>query len=108
MNWEVLTMRSNPSFFSPTVYRTALTRFAPLWIVYLIVWVVTLPLAMLFQAGDASYSLVMMQYAILNGAVHYGPIANLIYAAAVAMALHSWMYHTRSVNTVAANSPMIS
>ena len=102
MNWEVLTMRSNPSFFSPTIYRTALTRFAPLWIVYLIVWVVTLPLAMLFQAGDASYNLVMMQYAILNGAVHYGPIANLIYAAAVAMALHSWMYHTRSVNTVAA------
>ena len=45
MNWEVLTMRSNPSFFSPTIYRTALTRFAPLWIVYLIVWVVTLPLA---------------------------------------------------------------
>lgn len=102
MNWEVLTMRSNPLFFSPTVYRTALTRFAPLWIVYLIVWVVTLPLAMLFQAGDSSYSLIQMQYAILNGAIHYGPMANLVYAAAVAMALHGWMYHTRSVNTVAA------
>lgn len=95
-------MRSNPSFFSPTIYKTALTRFAPLWIVYLVLWAVGLPLSILFRAADTSYSLVQLQFSILYGAVHYGPIANLAYAAAVAMALHGWMYQTRSVNTVAA------
>lgn len=102
MSWEVLTMRSNPSFFSPTIYRTALTRFAPLWIVYLLLWLFGLPLSILFKANDPSYSHLLLQTSILYGALRYGLVANLVYAAAVAMVLHCWMYNSRSVNTIAA------
>ena len=38
-------MRSKASFFNGTVYRKNLTRFAPLWILYLVVWLFILPLS---------------------------------------------------------------
>ena len=36
MNWEVLIMKSKTSFFNATVFRKDITRFAPLWALYLI------------------------------------------------------------------------
>ena len=75
-------MPSKISFFSGPVYRKHVGRFAPLWVVYLLLWLMILPLSILSQSGSVQYDLGSLQYTVLNSALHYGSYINLVYAIA--------------------------
>ena len=47
MSWEVSIMTSRTSFFNPALFRKNLTRFSPLWAIFLGMLLVTGPLSML-------------------------------------------------------------
>lgn len=94
-------MRSRASFFSGAVYRKNLTRFAPLWILYLVLWLFILPLSILSQASRQTFLLGDLQHLVYQSGLRYGSPIALIYAAAISMALHSWYYSARSVNAMA-------
>ena len=93
-------MRSKASFFSPAVYRKNLTRFAPLWLAYLAVWIILLPLAILSRRGDLYFDSWDL-YRYVANVVMIVPIT-MVYAILVAMAFHSWYYKSSSANTFAA------
>ena len=105
MNWEVRTMRSGTSCFN-TVYRKNLTRFWPLWAVYGMVWLFSMPLN-LFQRwlngtrwmeGPEMLRQNMVEWAMQ---VPRNLIPGLCLAAAFgvfcAMAVFGYLYTTRSV-----------
>lgn len=94
-------MRSRISFFNGAVYRKNLTRFAPLWILYLVVWLFILPLSILSMASRQTFTLGHLQNLIYGAALQYGSPITLVYGAAISMALHSWYYSARSVNAMA-------
>lgn len=94
-------MRSRTSFFNGAVYRKNLTRFAPLWILYLVVWLFILPLSILSQASRQAFSLGDLQHLVYAAGLQYGSPISMLYAVAIAMALHAWYYSTRSVNAMA-------
>lgn len=93
-------MPSKASFFSPAIYRKNLTRFAPLWLAYLGLWLVIMPLSILSRRGDPYFSAWDVQRMALN--VETATMITLAYAVFVAMALHGWYYKTASVNALAA------
>lgn len=95
-------MRLKTSFFSGAVYRKNLTRFAPLWILYLVVWLFILPLSILSQASRQPFALGDLQHLVYQAGLQYGGPLSLIYAVVLAMALHAWYYSARSVNAMAA------
>ena len=95
-------MQSRASFFIATVYRRNLTRFAPLWILYFVLWLVIMPLSVLSQGNSPYFNLGDLQRTVLYAALRYGNLINLVYAALIAMALYSWYFHPKSVNAMAA------
>ena len=44
MSWEVPTMQSATSFFNRALFRKNLQRFWPLWLGYVLIWLLLLPL----------------------------------------------------------------
>ena len=92
-------MPSKVSFFSPAVYRKNLTRFAPLWLAYLGIWLVIMPLSILSRRGDQYFDVWSIQRMALH--VETATLITMVYAIFVAMALHGWYYKTASVNALA-------
>ncbi|MCI8525208.1 MAG: hypothetical protein HFF17_04660 [Oscillospiraceae bacterium] len=96
-------MRSRASFFNGALYRKNLTRFAPLWIAYLLLLLVLLPMRVLSRANVAyQYEAADVVVQVLQMALNEGCLLNLLYACALAMCFHGWMYRARSVNALAA------
>lgn len=93
-------MPSKASFFSPAVYRKNLTRFAPLWLGYLAVWIVAMPMSILSRRGDIYFTAWDIQRMAFN--VEPAVLITMVYAIFVAMALHGWYYKSASVNAMAA------
>lgn len=95
-------MRSRTSLFSAAVYRKNLIRFAPLWGVYLLLWLLMLPMAIVTQADAGRFLLGDLQYLVLTKALRIGALCGMLYAAAAAMVFFGWTFSARSVNTFAA------
>ena len=95
-------MRSRTSLFSAAVYRKNLIRFAPLWGVYLLLWLLMLPMAIVTQADAGRFLLGDLQYLVLTKALRIGALCAMLYAAAAAMVFFGWTFSARSVNTFAA------
>lgn len=94
-------MPSRVSFFNPAVYRKNLTRFAPLWLAYLALWLILLPM----NISDRGYSWLnvwSLRYMVMDSSFEFTIIISLVYAILVAMALHGWYYRNASVNAIAA------
>ena len=102
MSWEVPTVRSKASFFSAAIYRKELTRLAPLWAVYLLLMLLILPLSVLTQSDGGTFTMGDLQHLVLSTTLRSSAYINLVYAAALALCLHSWYYSPRSVNAFAA------
>lgn len=95
-------MRSKTSFCNGTLLRRNLIRFCPLWVAFLAVWIVLLPLS-IFSGGAYRYGqLSDLQTYILGNAASGGCIIGMIYAILTSMALFSYLYSPRSVNTLCA------
>lgn len=93
-------MPSKASFFSPAIYRKNLTRFAPLWLAYLGIWLVIMPLTVLSRRGDPYFNTWDVYRLAFN--VEPAVLITMVYAILVSMALHGWYYKTASVNALAA------
>lgn len=102
-------MRFGTSFFDRTIYRKTLTRFWPLWVTNLVLWLIILPISGLFAldpdrtAGDGvAFSL--LRFARNTGAIIQdgGVIVALLAGLVVAMAVCSHLYNHRSANFMGA------
>jgi ABC-2 type transport system permease protein len=82
-------MRSVKSCFNPTLFRKNVTRFWPIWGVYLVLWLLVLPLQILHSPAYLS-DLVLSSLSFGVGmAVFFGLLS--------AMAVFSYLYNNRSV-----------
>lgn len=95
-------MRSKISCCNGAVLHKNLTRFAPLWIGYLALWILIVPLAILSQGRMEYFDIPQLQQLVYENGLRIGNLINAVYAILMAMALYGWMYQTRSVNTIAA------
>lgn len=97
MSWEVLTMKSRISFFNTGLCKNFLRRCWPLWVVYFAVLFLELP-AMLNAQGRLYYSdngQSLLYQAILNSG-ELVVITSFFACIAVAMAMFSYLYSSRS------------
>ena len=71
MSWEVPTMQSKTSCFNKTLFRKHVTRFWPVWGVYLAAWLLEMPVALLSRRQSLSAlgtnAPMSVQQAVLNG-----------------------------------------
>lgn len=96
MSWEVRSMKSKTSLFSPGLSRNILSRFWPLWLLYLGALLVQLPVTL---SGYLSYGTYLMDNKILGLAVDvagYAMIASLLSV----MAAFSYLYSKRSCSLI--------
>ena len=57
MNWEVWTMTSKTSFYNPGLLRRSLLKGAPLWGLWLLFWLLAMPVYMLTRQDLAPFEL---------------------------------------------------
>ena len=106
MRWEVRIMRSGTSFFDLTIYRKTFTRFWPLWVLNLVIWLFILPFNGLMKLSDSIGREVnyVQNFARTVGAraTDLGIIYALLAGLVVAMAVCSHLYNNRSANFMGA------
>ncbi len=98
MSWEVRSMKSKTSLFSPGLSRNIISRFWPLWIVYLGVLLVQLPFTVsgyLAQGVSALYTMDRILQLSVNVA-GYAMAASLLSV----MAVFSYLYSKRSCSLI--------
>lgn len=93
MNWEVWTMTSKTSFFNAGLLRRSLLKGAPLWGLWLLGWILILPVYMLTRQNLAAFELTRHIYDGLTLADTFGVF---FYGLAVAWFQFAWLYRTRS------------
>ena len=89
MNWEVLNMQSKTSFFNKTVFVKNITRFWPLWLAYLVIWILIVPVSFL-TAVDWNETLrteVGAGLNLLNTAAEIGVVMAFVFGILAAMAV---------------------
>ncbi len=95
MSWEVQSMKSKTSLFNPGLSRSILSRFWPLWLIYLGVLLVQLPVTASEYLSYGTY----MDNRILSLAMN---VAGYAMAASVlsVMAVFSYLYSKRSCSLI--------
>lgn len=98
MSWEVRSMKSKTSLFSPGLSRSILSRFWPLWLIYLGVLLVQLPVAVsgyVSQGISARYTMECILQLSMD-------VAGYAMAASVlsVMAAFSYLYSKRSCSLI--------
>ena len=106
MNWEVRTMKSGTSYFNATLLKKNLTRYWPIWALYTLIWTYALPVNCLMvqqQAWHLDSQLQRMQ-SFANGIPDLlegmGPFMAFCFGILTAMAMFSYLYHTRSAGMI--------
>ncbi len=98
MSWEVRSMKSKTSLFSPGLSRNILSRFWPLWLIYLGLLLVQLPVAIsgyVSQGISARYTMeCILQLAV--DVAGYAMAASLLSV----MAVFSYLYSKRSCSLI--------
>lgn len=82
-------MRSVKSCFNPTLFRKNITRFWPIWGVYLVLWLLVLPLQILHSPAHLS--------ALVLSSLPFGVGMAVFFGLLSAMAVFSYLYNNRSV-----------
>ena len=95
MSWEVRTMPSVRSWFNPTLFKKNLTRFWPIWGLYLAIWVVVYPLNLVLDRYLSVRD--FADYSVLNGIIGLGLPMAVCFSILAAMAVWSYLYNSRSV-----------
>lgn len=107
MKWEVRTMRSGTSYFDRTVFKKTVARYWPLWALYLVVWVVAMPLEGLVALRMEANAIpgvtggYMENFAYLTAPQRAQGTAlalAVVFGALCAMAAFSHLYNPRSAN----------
>ena len=92
-------MLSGKSFFNKTLYKKTLLRCWPLWLTYIALWTVVLPLNLIDALEHGWY--MQAQRQVLEIASAGGAFIAFVACAAAAMAVFGWMYNTRHVSFTA-------
>lgn len=108
MKWEVLTMRSKTSFFNRTIFRKNITHFWPIWVVYSILCIWSMPAYSYFNlrglnsvgmtATEKNYMKVMQALQGINLPMNLWVI--FIFSIISAVAVFSYLYTSKSVNLI--------
>lgn len=93
MNWEVWTMTSKTSCFNSGLMRRSLLKGAPLWGLWLLFWLLLLPVYLLTRQALAPFELTRYLFDCL---VVAGTFGVFFYGLAVAWFQFAWLYRTRS------------
>ena len=97
MSWEVKAMKSKTSLFSPTLFRKNLTRFAPLWAIFLALMILNGPVAFLRNRAvfmdDAPF---IVLSGFFSSRVITAVLINFLYAPLCAGMLFHYLHSTRS------------
>ena len=93
MNWEVWTMTSKTSCFNSGLMRRSLLKGAPLWGLWLLLWLLAMPVNMLTRQDLAPFELTQYLYSFL---AVIGTFGVFFYGLAVAWFQFAWLYRTRS------------
>lgn len=91
MNWEVWTMKSRTSFFDGTLLRKDITRFSPVWLLYLIG-------GTLLSWGSMVYNEPGWNLRTYNSTIGPMGIVNMCYALIAAECLFGDLFNTRMCN----------
>ncbi len=94
MSWEVLTMQSKTSLFSPVLFRKNVTRFAPLWGILLGVLLLSGPVAIMRYSSIDRTSIWMASFC--NGSTISYLLMNFGYAPLCAALVFRYLHQTRS------------
>ena len=88
-------MRSGKSFFNATLYKKNLTRFWPVWSLYLVIWMFVLP----FDLILSTYSNPLLRFSqkqVLDSIVVAGIVLSVAFALFAAVAVWSYLYNNRA------------
>ena len=95
-------MKSKTSFFNAALMRKNTLRFSPIWITYLAVWFIAIPLMMGVQLSNPMIDArpdIMDVAGYIGGILRVlGPAVACVYGVILAMALLSYLYSARSVS----------
>jgi ABC-2 type transport system permease protein len=94
-------MRSKTSFFNRQIFRTALSRFWPLWGAYALVLFVLVPLHLINGSHDSTDLLLSVSYQILSMGWQAGCVVSFVMAAATAMCVFGYLYNQRLTGMMA-------
>lgn len=94
-------MQSKISLCNRAVFRKNLTRFWPIWALYLVIWLLALPMS-IYTNFTRDLMPADLQSYVYSVGLQAGTVLNFFYGIVVAMCLFSPFYGSRSVNTVAA------
>lgn len=108
MKWEVLIMRSKISFFNRTIFRKNITHFWPIWVVYSILCIWSMPVYSYFNLNgydiqgltesEQTYVKVLQALEGINFSMNAWVI--FIFAIVSAVAVFSYLYTSKSVNMI--------
>ncbi len=96
MNWEVRTMRSARSWFNPTLYKKNLTRFWPIWGVYLIIWLFLFPIDLILNHHGEQVSVFACR-SVLEVIPTVGLGLAVVFSLLAACAVWSYLCNSRAV-----------
>ena len=97
MSWEVRTMRSGKSFFNTTLYKKNLTRFWPVWALYLVIWMFVLPFDLILSGYSNSLQSFSQRH-VLDSIIEAGIVLSVAFALLAAVAVWSYLFNNRSTS----------
>ncbi len=97
-------MPSKTFSFNKTVFLKNLSRFSPLWGLYLGIWLVFLSstvLSVLEFGETTNYTALGMGYLLMNGGISVSNVITALGGLSAAIAVYSYMYSAKSANMLA-------
>lgn len=93
MSWEVRTMRSARSWCNLTLYKKNLTRFWPIWGLYLAIWLFLFPIALLLDNYEPAR---FAHKQVLDQIIYVGLPLAVVFSLLAACAVWSYLCNNRS------------
>lgn len=91
-------MQSKTSLFNKGLFRSVITRFWPLWVIYFLALFIITPMSVFSVTPDSYY---IVASGLLNNIWHAGALISFIMAAATAMCVFGFLYNTRHAGMIA-------
>ncbi|MBE6948982.1 MAG: hypothetical protein E7456_03960 [Ruminococcaceae bacterium] len=91
-------MKSKTSSFNKTIFFNNLTRFWPIWALYLVIWIFIMPVLLSNELRWGGTTAVYLDYSILELANIGGLLCAVGFSVLAAAAVYSYMFSARSAN----------
>ncbi len=91
-------MKSKTSFFNKTIFFKNLTRFWPIWALYLVIWIFIMPVLLSNELRWGFTDAMNIDYTILELANIGGLLCGVSFSVLAAAAVYSYMFSARSTS----------